>query len=160
MSPTYKIRPATAEDIAALAICGREFDEEGGVYTRTPLIDEELYQDLAHYVACPSHVVVLAELDGVPAGFCIFGISKVTGRREYESLMTWFYVRPAHRSAQVANRLLDYSLTLCKDKGAKYFFASSTAGFDDGGLNERAFTALLRRKGFSVLGSILMLREI
>ena len=157
---TPKIRQATLADIAALAICGREFDEEGGVYTRTPLIDTELYQDLAQYVACPFHVVALAEVDGTPAGFCVFGVNKVTGRLEYEALMTWFYVRKSHRCGMMATQLLDYSMKLCKDKGAKYFFASSTAGFDDGGLNERAFTALLRRKGFSVLGSILMLREV
>lgn len=159
MSPTYKIRQATPEDIAALAICGREFDAEGGVYTRTRLIDAELYRDLAQYVACPYHVVVLAEKDGVPAGFSVWGINKVTGRLEKEALLTWFYIRKSHRCAEVATQLLDYSIALCKDGGAKYFFASSTAGFDDGGLNERAFTALLRRKGFSVLGSLLMLRE-
>lgn len=156
---TLKILTASPANIAALAVCGREFDTEGGVYTRTPLIDQELYQDLADYIASPNHVVALAEVDGVPAGFCVFGVGKVTGRREYEALMTWFYVRKSHRSGHLATELLDYSMKLCKDKGAKYFFASSTAGFDDGGLNERAFTALLRRNGFSVLGSILMFRE-
>lgn len=130
------------------------------MYNALPLIDEELYRDLAAYVADENYIVALAESDGIPAGFCVFGINKVTGRLAYEALMVWFYIRPAHRSLQVANALLDYSIALCKDKGAKFFFASSTAGFNDGGTNERAFSALLKRKGFSVLGSVLMLREV
>jgi hypothetical protein len=44
--------------------------------------------------------------------------------------------------------MLDFALELCKDKGAKMLYSSSTGGFDDDGRNARAYNALLRRSGF------------
>lgn len=159
MSHTYRIRLAKLGDIPALAVAGKEFDAESVLYP-TPIVDAELYQDFADAIGSSSHFVAVAydEADMI-AGFAIWGVGKVFARSSKEALMTFFYTRKAHRNLKLSDQLLDYSINLCKDMGAKTFFASSTGGFADDGKNERAFTALLKRRGFEVLGSILSLRE-
>lgn len=150
----YTIRLATPEDIAAITHAGRDFFTESNWQGMT-LSTENIYSSLAYMLSQPGFVMVIAETpEGLPAGFAFWQLEN-PWTVELMALMVLFYVRPEHRNASLANSLLDYSLTLCKDKGAKMFYASSTAGFNDGGKNERAFTALLRRKGFSVVGSFL-----
>lgn len=154
MSHTYKIRQATPEDIAAIAHAGRDFFAESN-WHGLQLSSERIYSSLAYMLSNENFVMVLAETErGMPAGFSFWQLEN-PWTVELMALMVLFYVRPDHRNAQLANGLLDYSLDLCKDKGAKMFYASSTAGFNDAGANERAFTALLRRKGFNVVGSFL-----
>lgn len=119
------------------------------------LSTENIYASLAHMLSNPLAVMVIAEdQHGLPVGFSLWQLEN-PWTVEHMALMVLFYVRPHARNLKLASDLLDYSMQLCQDKGAKMFYASSTAGFDDGGANERAFTALLKRKGFKVIGSFL-----
>ena len=154
MSHTYKIRQATPEDIAAIAHAGRDFFAESN-WHGLQLSSERIYSSLAYMLSNENFVMVLAETaQGLPAGFSFWQLEN-PWTVELMALMVLFYVRPDHRNAQVANGLLDYSLQLCQDKGAKMFYSSSTAGFNDAGANERAFTALLKRRGFKTTGAFL-----
>lgn len=146
--------------IAAIAFILRDFDKEGGIYDKTEALDTEtFYQDIYAYIQDPNHVVVVAYDGVVPVGVSVFGIGKVFGRKSFEAMMAWFYVRKDYRNLSTANQILDYSVNLCKNKGARYIFASSTADFNDNGRNERAFTALLKRKKFKSIGPVLLRKD-
>ena len=53
--------------------------------------------------------------------------------------------------------LLDAGIKICQARGAKLAWQSSTAGFSDNGVNERAFRMFLKRNGFREVGTFLVL---
>lgn len=149
-----KYRKATLEDAALVVHCGRDFFRESN-WGHMTLDDDRIRETLIHMLTNDAFIVCVAETDeGIPAGFVIWCLEN-PWTVEMQALMVLFYIRPQYRSGGTASNLLDLSLELCQNGGAKMFFASSTAGFDDGGVNERAFTLLLKRRGFDGLGTFL-----
>ncbi len=75
---------------------------------------------------------------------------------EEVALCVNFYIAPDHRHSKCSQMLLDFSSAICDSRGAKFEWASSTAGFADNGCNERAYRMLLKRNGFREIGSFLV----
>ena len=94
--------------------------------------------------------------------------SEVVGFFEYGYDSAWmdeevamcvnFYIVPWHHSGHCSQKLLDLGTSLCQDRGAKLAWQSSTAGFSDNGVNERAFRMFLKRNGFEEVGALLLKR--
>lgn len=149
-----KIYQAGIEDAAIVHHCGKDFFKESN-WGHMTLDPDRIRESLIHILTNQSFIVVVAVDDnGIPAGFVIWSLEN-PWTIEKQALMVLFYVRPEYRTGGTASKVLDLSLDLCKNAGAKMFFSSSTAGFDDGGVNERAFTLLLKRRGFKGLGTFL-----
>jgi GNAT superfamily N-acetyltransferase len=92
-------------------------------------------------------LVVAYDDEGKVAGFTIWALEN-PWTVEKMGLEVLFYVRPEARKSKLAKHMLDFAIELCKDRGAKMLYSSSTGGFDDDGRNARAYNALLRRSGF------------
>jgi GNAT superfamily N-acetyltransferase len=157
MSP-ISIRRAKEKDIAAISLCGDEFFEESN-WRGLTLSKANIYNTLFSVLSREDFICLLAETEeGFPAGFVIWGIEN-PWTIEKQAMMSMFYIRKRYRNGKLSTKLLEASIKECKNAGAKLFFSSSTAGFDDNGVNERMFTVLLKRQGFSRLGTILCRKE-
>ena len=67
-----------------------------------------------------------------------------------------FYIHPDARRTPVGVKLMDMAIEQARQDGACGLYFSSTAGFDDDGLNERLFSNMLFRKGFDYIGRCFM----
>jgi len=95
--------------------------------------------------------ILVAVHDGKVVGFIMFDTT-----RHYTtylvSHMFLFFVLPAARRLGAGPALVKAATLFSQDRGAKYFYGSSSAGFNDGGRNERGLTALYKRQGFKENG--------
>jgi GNAT superfamily N-acetyltransferase len=101
------------------------------------------------------HVLVAQTETGEIAGFFEFAFENPWMVEEV-ALCVNFYVRPEHRRGECSQILMDRGQKICKDRGAKLVWASSTAGFSDNGCNERAFRMFLKHNGFRDVGTFLV----
>jgi GNAT superfamily N-acetyltransferase len=103
--------------------------------------------------------VLVAYVDGQPergpVGFFEFAFENPWMAEEV-MLCVNFYVLGQHRRGQCSQMLMDKALEICKYRGAKLVWASSTAGFSDNGCNERAFRMFLKRNRFREVGTFLV----
>lgn len=102
-----------------------------------------------------THSLYCVAPDGEIGGFFEFGFERPWMVEEV-MLCINFYVLPAHRRGKCSQMLMDKALEICKDRGAKLVWASSTAGFSDNGCNERAFRMFLKRNRFREVGTFLV----
>lgn len=101
------------------------------------------------------HSLYCANEEGDIAGFFEFAFENPWMAEEV-MLCVNFYVAPEYRGSQCSQMLMDSALKICKDRGAKLVWASSTAGFSDNGCNERAFRMFLKRNRFREVGTFLV----
>lgn len=94
------------------------------------------------------------------------GNERIVGFHEFAFESPWmdeeialcvnFYIAPDYRRSECSQMLLDFSAAICHSRGAKFEWASSTAGFADNGCNERAYKMLLKRNRFREIGTFLV----
>ncbi|MCK5607365.1 GNAT family N-acetyltransferase [Candidatus Pacearchaeota archaeon] len=142
------IREATEEDLPFIAHAGRDFMVDSGWIQNLTLSNENIYSTLLFMVKDPNTVIVAAyEDNGDVAGFTMWHLEN-PWTVEKIAVEILFYIRPASRNMNIAKELLKSAIELCKHEDARLFYSASTASFNDGGRNARAFNALLRRQGF------------
>ena len=113
------VRPATPTDIGCILRFVRElaeFEREpDAVHATEPMLHEALFGDR------PAAEAVIAERDGVPAGFALFfhNFSTWTGRRGL--YLEDLYVTPDARGAGVGTALLRHLAGLALDRGCGRF---------------------------------------
>lgn len=145
------IKIAEEHDLPHIAHAGRQFMTESNWLGPLTLSTENIYRTLLAMLEDPDTIVVVGYDDnGDVGGFTFWGLEN-PWTVEKVAIEILFYVRPESRKANMARQMLDFAINLCKDKGARLLYSSSTAGFDDDGRNARAYNALLRRQGFKVL---------
>lgn len=151
---SVKSERGSAEAKSLVAIHEQFFHES--VY-RSMTWDGERAEQSILSMMCDSdfEVIVARDETGEPAGFFEFGFERPWMKEEV-MLCVNFYVAPAYRRGQCSQMLLDAGMEICKYRGAKLVWASSTAGFSDNGCNERAFRMFLKRNGFRESGTFLI----
>ncbi len=149
----YKnLQDLTAEDIEASAELAAEFHAEShqaqfSTYAPNKFKEtiEAIKQNAFGYMAFDKEKCV---------GFLIFNIS-TEYIEEWIAELAIMYIHKNYRKFQVADELMEKNLALlnrCKSAVAVYI--ESTAGFDDGGKNARAFRFWGHRHGFKPIGDI------
>lgn len=98
--------------------------------------------------------IIVSHCDGEIVGFFEFATEN-PWMDEKVALCVNFYVDEGH--AICSQFMLDAGRKICQAKGAKLIWQSSTAGFADNGVNERAFKMFLKRNGFREVGTFLVL---
>lgn len=117
---------------------------------------DKMYQTLANMMMDSDYEVIVAYTeDGKVAGFFEFGFDSPCMDEEV-ALCVYFYVLPEYRDAECSQMLMDFGTEICQNRGAKFLWASSTAGFSDNGCNERAYKLFLKRNGFTEIGTFLV----
>ena len=102
-----------------------------------------------------THSLYATDEDGYIGGFFEFGFERPWMAEEVMMCIN-FYIVPEHRRGDCSQMLMDKALEICKNRGAKLVWASSTAGFSDNGCNERAFKMFLKRNRFREVGTFLV----
>lgn len=141
------IRLATFQDLAPLRIALEEFYESSNWLGKLSFCADHARDALLHMFYDEFSVVAVA-MDGERVvGFGLWGLEN-PWTIERVAIEILFFVSPEYRNAQVSASLLRLSLDECKKLGAKAYYSSSTAGFDDEGVNARAYKMMLGRAGF------------
>jgi len=139
------VRLAEKNDIPAIIKMGEKFYEESnfekGGY------DAQRFDEIVNFMMWDGeHFILIAHVDEKPIGFLIFDVSRHY-TRYLVSCMFLFYVDADHRKHNAGMALLSAAREIAKEEGSKYFYVSSSAGFEDGGRNERALISLYKRMG-------------
>ncbi|NYZ61481.1 GNAT family N-acetyltransferase [Luteimonas deserti] len=118
-APAVTLRPALPADVPQVLAFVRELAE----YER---LADAVVADEAGFAAAlfgdrPDAEVVLAEVDGAPAGFALFfhNFSTFLGRRGL--YLEDLYVRPAHRGRGIGRRLMTHLAALAVERGCGRF---------------------------------------
>ncbi len=106
-----------------------------------------------------THSLYCVAPDGEIGGFFEFGFERPWMAEEVMLCINFYITRPRRRG-KCSQMLMDKALEICKDRGAKLVWASSTAGFSDNGCNERAFRMFLKRNRFREVGTFLVWEPI
>jgi len=143
------IKEATLEDLAAIAhIGGKFFVESGWIKNLTPS-KENTYKSLLAMMEDPDYCIVAAYDDeGELGGFVMAGLGNPWSV-EKVAVEELFFTNPNGSGYGIAKPMLDFIEDMCKTKGAKLFYSSSTASIDDDGKAARGFNILLRRNGWA-----------
>lgn len=150
----YTVRRITAQQIDQAVDLFLPFFAEGA-YKDLTLDMDRAFETFSHILQNEGYFALVAyDEDDNPVGGHIFGVeSQFTV--EPVAMCVLFYIQPEHRRGGCAKTLVDVSNALCDNLGVGIFYTSSTGGFDDDGVNERAFTMLMKRNGFEHVGSFL-----
>ena len=151
---SYTVRFATKADIQKAVEFGYQFHSESSYRDMKFSFDNAFYS-LEYMIDAEDFHVLVAECDGTIVGLYIFGVEN-PWTIEKVAMCVIFYIDPQHRGKACACALLDKAEEICNNDDIALFYTSSTAGFDDGGVNERAFTGLMQRYGFKNVGSYLI----
>lgn len=143
------IRPATPQDFDFIMECSKQFFAESNYGKLT--WDEEKAKEICEILTDGRCFCLIAE----GQGFVAWTHERYWTVEEVAHIFL-FYVKSECRNGKIAlqlafamdNILLEHRIAMC--------YASSTGGFDDGGINERAFTRLFSRVGYKNMGSFLI----
>jgi len=113
---------------------------------------EKAYQSLFRMVEDPN-VTILVLRDGPKIGAMAILNTDAVFSLESAAYLYVFYVAPDYRGAGVGRTMVEGVLQACRELEVSHIYASSTAGFDDGGNNEKLFTNLFGKYGFKPLGT-------
>jgi len=142
------VRQATIADLEYLCMeAGRFFCESNFLRCMTFSPDNTVYS-MAAMIESDEHEVLIIQHEGVDCGFAIWGYDKAW-TVERIAIEILFYISPAYRRDGVAKRLLQESVNVCDNAGVKLMYSTSTAGFDDNGVNARAYNMLFKSCGFN-----------
>lgn len=94
-----------------------------------------------------SHHIIMALSFETPVGFIIFDISRHYTKYNM-ACMYLLYVDKDQRVYGAGAELIRKATQYCKTMGCKYFYSSSSAGFDDGGRNEKVLRNIYKKQGF------------
>ena len=141
-----KVRTAIKSDIPLIVKMGAKFYEESN-FEKGGFDGKRFTEILEFMHECGEHITLIAEVKGQAIGFIIFDVS-----RHYTkyliSCMYLFYVDKDNRKHNAGAELIKAAKIVARQKGAKYFYGSSSAGFEDEGKNERALIGIYERQGF------------
>ncbi len=141
----------TAEDRDLMAVLAEEFHKESHQGQFTTYSAENFKNTIKTY---QSAMLGFAAFDkGACVGFIIFNINK-DYTEEYIAELAIMYIREDYRKFEVVNELMERCDTRMKYLGAAGAYIESTAGFDDGGKNARAFRMWGRRFGYFPIGEV------
>lgn len=139
------IRRATTEDIGAIVDMGQRFFEKSNF---APDYDGvQFAYTLGYILAGDSHYILLAENEG----FIIFDVARYYTSYPVAHMFLFYSEGHAGRS------LLKAAQEIAKEKGCKYFYASSSAGISE--RNENVLKAIYRKQGF-VDNGVFMRKEL
>jgi len=141
-----KIRRGTKEDIPVIVAMGDKFYEESN-FEEGGFDPVRFAQTLGYACACDTHHVLVAENDDEIIGFIIFDISRHYTKYPV-SCMFLLYVDKDKRVHNAGKLLVSEAVRFATNKGCKYFYGSSSAGFDDDGRTDRGLRAIYKRQGF------------
>lgn len=151
----YSVRFATHDDLDQIVALHEKYFYESSYAKFTFSYSKTLATFMA-ILADTDHLFLVAKTpEGQSVGYAILAFDSPFMDEEI-AILTYFYIHPDHRRKKCSQMVLDFALELCEHKGAKAGYASSTAGFPDNGVNERAFRMLLKRNGFNHVGSFLI----
>lgn len=145
------LRHPTIDDIPAIFNLVKQWQYESPIY-REDGCEITVLMTLNQCLGLDGFLIY--EHEGKPIGLHIWTKERYFTRHPY-GCMFLFYVHPEHRRGTVAQELLQAALEDCRD--CLGFYATSTAAFDDSGLNARAFSIMLRRAGFTAQGEAMFL---
>lgn len=115
---------------------------------------DKAYHSLFRMMEDPD-IVILVARDGTKiAGISILSIDSVFEIYS-QAYFYIFYVHPDFRGTDTARWLVARSVSESLFRGVAHLYVTSTAGFSDGGKNEKLFTNLFKKFGFSTLGTCL-----
>lgn len=143
------IKIAEERDLPYILITIKEFFNESNWFDKMTLCKKNIRKTMIAMHNDPNSLVVVAydDKNGF-VGFTLWGLQN-PWTVEKIAIEDLFYIRKSARKSKIAQAMLDFSIKACQDKGAKLLYSSSTAGFDDNGVNARAFNILLKKTGFS-----------
>lgn len=150
-----EIRPATPEDIPQLVDVGAAFFVESNFFGDLTIDKVQGAGTFGYLIAAEDNHVLVAMDDGNLIGFISFDVVRFY-TVEPVSHMFLFYVIPEYRRTVLGRDLLQKALEVAAACGSKRFYASSTAGFNDGGKTNKRLLNLYRRFGFEELGCFAM----
>jgi len=144
------IREACEEDISALVDLGEAFYkksnfEEGGYDS------PQLAYILTLGIYDENSVLLVAEIDDEVVGFVACDIARYYTTFPV-SHMFLFFVKEGYAKHQVGSKLVEAKDAIVKNKGCKYTYSSSSAGFDDQGHNDRGLELMYSRLGYEPNG--------
>lgn len=153
---TYSVKSVrSGAAIPALVEAHHEFFKES-VYRNMTWDADKMYGTLLGMMQDSDFEVLVAYAeDGSVAGFFEFAFESPCMKEEV-ALCIYFYILPKYRDAECSQMLLDFGTEICQNRGAKFLWKSSTAGFSDNGCNERAYKMFLKRNGFKEIGTFLV----
>ena len=147
------IKIAEYEDLPHVLIAGHEFFAESNWFESMTLCRKTIRMTLLKMLEDENSLIVVAYDDaGDVAGFTMWGLQN-PWTLEKIAIEDLFYIRAQARKSNIAKPMMDFAVKLCKDRGAKLLYTSSTAGFNDDGRNARAYNILLKRCGFKELSN-------
>ena len=150
-----EIRTATPEDIPQLVDVGTAFFVESNFFGDLTIDKVQGAGTFGYLIAAEDNHVLVA-LDGEKlVGFISFDVVRFYTVEPVSHLFL-FYVLPEYRKTAIGRDLLQRALDVAAEHGSKRFYASSTAGFDDGGKTNKRLLNLYLRFGFEELGSFVM----
>jgi ribosomal protein S18 acetylase RimI-like enzyme len=150
-----EIRPATADDIPQLVDVGTEFFVESNFFGDLTIDKVQGAGTFGYLIAAEDNHILVAMDEGKLVGFISFDVVRFY-TVEPVSHMFLFYVIPEYRKTLLGRELLQKALEVAAAHGSKRFYASSTAGFNDGGKTNKRLLNLYRRFGFEELGCFVM----
>ena len=137
------IRLGTKDDIPEIVRMGSKFYDESnfevGGYDA-----EQFAFVLNHLFQVNSHHCLIAETDK-PIGFIIFDMAKLY-TKYYVAHMLLMYVED--RTQGAGKKLIQAATNYAKENECKYFYGSSSAGFNDNGKNDKALQYMYEKQGF------------
>jgi GNAT superfamily N-acetyltransferase len=118
-SPILSIRPATADDVALVAQLVRELAEYERLGHAAVATEADLRREL--FGERPAAEVLVAEVDGEPAGFALFfhSFSTFLGRRGL--YLEDLFVRPAYRGLGLGRHLMAALARIAVQRGCGRF---------------------------------------
>jgi GNAT superfamily N-acetyltransferase len=155
-SPEFKVVDLRDVKLAPNLVSVHEAFFREGMYRNMTFSPERTQATIeAMMLDSDTHSLYCIAPDGEIGGFFEFGFERPWMVEEV-MLCINFYVVDRHRRGECSQMLMDSALKICKDRGAKLVWASSTAGFSDNGCNERAFRMFLKRNRFREVGTFLV----
>lgn len=148
------VRPAKHEEVNAIFDLTKKFYDESN--WKIEINFEKSINTFHYLIDSEDNVFLVVEDNNEITGFAIWGIEN-PWTIEKIAIDILFYIAPKKRNFNTANKLLNESIEKCKNLGAKIFYTSSTAGFDDNGKNARAYNMLYKKNGFSEIENSKML---
>lgn len=114
-APRVQIRPATSDDVATILAFIQELAEYERLADAVVATESSLREAL--FGPRPASEVLLAEADGVPAGFALFFHNFSTFLSRRGLYLEDLYVRPAFRRLGIGRALLTRLAALAVDRG-------------------------------------------
>jgi len=145
------IRPATPNDIPALAAIGRAFAAESGL--PGTFSESASRRTLAGAIADPDWIVLVLDERGEIAGGTILALNACYAE-EPQAYVQMLYVAPAWRGTDAGRRLVAAICDAADVRNCAAVFASPNAAI--GGTNERLFVNLFAKFGFRPLAPVMI----